>query len=83
MALSILEKLFSLKDKVVALTGGGGFLAGTMARAIADCGAKVVVLDLSKQAAQNVAEEIALAGHDAIALETDVLDRYSLQKACN
>ncbi len=78
----ILEKLFSLKDKVVVVTGGGGFLAGTMAKTIADCGAKVAVLDISKQAAQKVAKEIARAGHEAIALEVDVLDKKSLQNAC-
>ena len=83
MAESILEKLFSLKGKVVVLTGGGGFLAGTMAKTIADCGAKVAVLDISKQAAQKVAKEITSAGHDAIALEADVLDKDSLQNACN
>ena len=79
---SKLEELFSLKDKVVVLTGGGGFLAGAMAKAVADCGAKVAVLDLCKEAAEKVAKEISEAGHDAIALEADVLDKDSLELAC-
>ena len=83
MTLSVLEELFSLKDKVVAVTGGGGFIAGTMAKTIADCGARVAVLDLSKQAAQKIVEEINLTGLDAVAFETNVLDRNSLQKACD
>lgn len=83
MSYAALEKLFSLKGKVVALTGGGGVLAGAMARTVADCGGRVAVLDLSKQAARKVAHDIAQAGHDAIALDADVLDRDSLQRACD
>ena len=77
MTLSVLEELFSLKGKVVTVTGGGGFIAGTMAKAIAGCGARVAVLDLSKQAAQKIIEEINLSGSDAVAFETNVLDRCS------
>lgn len=83
MSYPALERLFSLKGKVVALTGGGGFLAGAMARTVADCGGRVAVLDLCKQAAEKVAQDIAQAGHDAIALDADVLDRDSLQRACD
>ena len=82
MTTSILESLFSLKDKVVVLTGGGGFIAGVMARAIAQCGAKVAILDISCDAAQKVCSDIVANGNTAIALKADVLDKSSLQEAC-
>ena len=82
MISSTIERMFSLEGKVTVLTGGGGFLAGAMAKVMADCGARVAVLDLSKQAAQKVADEITHAGHDALALETDVLSKESLKAAC-
>ena len=81
MISSTIERMFSLEGKVTVLTGGGGFLAGAMAKAMADCGARVAVLDLSIQAAQKVADEITHAGHDALALETDVLNKDSLRMA--
>ena len=82
MAESELYKLFSLKDKVVVLTGAGGFLAGAMARTIALCGARVAVLDLCLGAARKVSNEIALNGCSAVALKADVLDRDSLEDSC-
>jgi len=82
MAKSTLESLFSLRDKVVVITGGGGFIAGAMARAIAQCGAKVAVLDISCDAAQKVCSDIVADGNTAVALKVDVLDKSSLQEAC-
>ena len=82
MAYPILEKLFSLEGKVVVLTGAGGSLAGAMAKTIAQCGAKVAVLDLSEEAARNTADQINQIGCKAIALTCDVLDKDSLKNGC-
>ena len=41
-----LTRLFGLRDKVVALTGGGGHICGTLARAFAAAGAKVCAATL-------------------------------------
>jgi NAD(P)-dependent dehydrogenase (short-subunit alcohol dehydrogenase family) len=76
MALAI-----DLTNKVVVITGGGGVLCGAMAKALAKCKAKVAILDLKKDAADKVAEEINSDGGQAIAIETDVLNSDSLQKA--
>ena len=46
-----MEQLFDLKGKVVAITGAGGVLCGTMAKALGKAGAKVAVLDLNEAAA--------------------------------
>jgi NAD(P)-dependent dehydrogenase (short-subunit alcohol dehydrogenase family) len=81
MVNSMLE-MFSLKDKVVVLTGAGGALAGEMAKTAAVFGAKVAVLDLSLIAAQKVVKEIESQGNEAIAIECNVLNRDALLQ-CN
>jgi NAD(P)-dependent dehydrogenase (short-subunit alcohol dehydrogenase family) len=76
-----LEGLFGLEGKVVAVTGGGGVLCGALSRALGRLGAQVVVLDLFLEAALKVKEEIVDAGGEAIAVECDVLDRASVERA--
>ncbi len=76
-------KYKELKGKVVAITGGGGILCSTIALAFADQGAKVCVMDLNIESAQAVSEKINTAGGIAIAVQADVLDRESLQRAKN
>lgn len=70
-----------LKGKVAVVTGGGGVLCSAFAKTIAQCGAKVAVLDLKGDAAQKVAGEIAQEGGEAIAVAADCLDVQSLRKA--
>jgi len=76
-----MSNLFDLKDKTIAITGGGGVLCGTMASALAGAGAKIAVLDLIEAAAAKVADQINSAGGRAIAVKCDVLDKASLQTA--
>lgn len=67
-----------IKDKVAAVTGGAGILCSAMSKALAEQGAKVVVLDLRRDDAEKVADEINLSGGTAIGLEVDVLNKGSL-----
>jgi NAD(P)-dependent dehydrogenase (short-subunit alcohol dehydrogenase family) len=76
-----LTDLFSLVDKVVVVTGGGGVLCGAMSRALGRLGARLAVLDLFPGAAQRVVDEIRAAGGEAIALGCDVLDKASIEAA--
>ena len=76
-----LESLFGLAGKVAVVTGGGGILCGAMSRALARAGAKVAVLDLNEAAARRVADDVAAAGGDAIAVRCDVLDKASIEAA--
>ena len=73
--------LFDLKDKTIAITGGGGVLCGTMAVALGQAGAKIAVLDLLEVAAAEVADEIQTAGGRAIPVKCNVLDKASLESA--
>lgn len=70
-----------LSGKTAVVTGGGGILCGTFAKALAQCGAKVAVLDLKKDKADEVAAEITKAGGMAIGVEANVLEAESLKKA--
>jgi len=74
-------KLFDLTGQVAAVTGGGGVLCGTMAKALASAGAKVAILDLFEEQAQRVVDEIIAAGGEAIAVKVDVLSKESIQLA--
>ena len=70
-----------LKDKVAVVTGGGGILCSVMAKALAECGAKVAILDLREENAAKVADEINAAGFTAMGLGANVLELASLQAA--
>jgi NAD(P)-dependent dehydrogenase (short-subunit alcohol dehydrogenase family) len=76
-----LSQLFQLQDKVAVLTGGGGVLCSTMSKALAKTGVKVVALDLVMESAQNVVDEIHSGGGEAFAVQCDVLDKASIEKA--
>ncbi|MBE6364712.1 MAG: SDR family oxidoreductase [Lentisphaerae bacterium] len=70
-----------LKDKVAVVTGGGGILCSVMAKALAKAGAKVAILDLRAESAEQVAAEIVADGGEAIGLSANVLELASLQEA--
>ena len=76
-----MNELFDVSGKVIAITGGGGVLCGTMARALAEAGARIAVLDLSETAARKVADEIKANGGKAIAVKCDVLDKKTMEAA--
>lgn len=69
------------KDKVVVITGAGGILCSMMAKEYARLGAKVAVLDLNKDAAQKVADEIVADGGVAKAYAVNCLEKGSMAAA--
>ncbi len=75
-----MNELFSVKDKVVVVTGGAGILGRSICAYLAEQGAKVVVLDRDEQAGGELAASIRTKGGDALFLATDVLDRAVLEK---
>lgn len=70
-----------LNNKVVVVTGGGGVLASSWVDALAECGAKVAILDLKLELAEKKAAEVVANGKVAIGVEANVLNRESLKKA--
>ena len=76
-----LDRPFDLTGQVAVITGGGGVLCSVLARALAQCGANVVALDINLPAAEKVAEEIRAEGGQTTAIRADVLDKESLLAA--
>ncbi len=70
-----------LSNKIAVVTGGAGVLCSTFSKAIAQCGAKVAILDIAEEKAMDVAEEIIREGGEAKAIKTDILDENSLNVA--
>ncbi len=68
-------------SKVIVLTGAGGVLCSTLAKALAKKGHKIAVLDLRKEAADIIANEINASGGVAIGVEANVLEKASLEAA--
>ena len=68
-------------SKTIVLTGAGGVLCSTLAHALAKQGHRIAVLDLRKEAANTVAQEINKDGGNAIGIAGNVLEKPSLEKA--
>ncbi|QBQ40130.1 SDR family oxidoreductase [Sphingobacterium psychroaquaticum] len=75
--MNVLER-FSLKGKVIVITGGTGVLGGSFVKAIAEAGAKLCIIGRSEEKAL---ERVRLAesyGAEAIAVVADVMDEQSM-----
>jgi len=70
-----------LRNQVAVITGGGGILCSVMAGALAECGAKVAILDLKPDLASKAADEITKAGGVAQGFACNVLERPSIEQA--
>ena len=65
-----------LKDVAVLITGGGSGLGAATARAMAAKGAKIGIIDQSKENAEKVAAEVK-----GVALHADVTDEEAIKAA--
>jgi sorbose reductase len=72
--------MYSLKGKIAVVTGAGQGIGKSLAKNIADTGAKVAVADINFDTAMNTAAEINQTGGEAIAIQTDVTDPSSVDK---
>jgi len=66
--------------KVVVITGAGGLICGSMARAFAQSGAKVAALDLNEDAVKKLADELESEGFVCKGYKANVLDPESLEE---
>lgn len=67
-----------LSNQVAVVTGAGGIICGEFAKALAECGAKVALLDINLQGAQAMADQI---GENALAVKCNCLDKADIQRA--
>ena len=67
-----------LSNQVAVVTGAGGIICGEFAKALAECGAKVALLDINLAGAQAMADQI---GENALAVKCNCLDKVDIQRA--
>ena len=69
-----------LTGKVAVITGAGGVLCSDMARALAQCGAKVALIGRTLEPLQEVADLIKSEGGVAVPYSANVLDRAAMER---
>ena len=72
------DNMYSLKGKVIIVTGGTGILGGAFINGIVNAGGAVGILGRNAKLANERAEEINRAGGNAIALIADVMKEDEL-----
>jgi NAD(P)-dependent dehydrogenase (short-subunit alcohol dehydrogenase family) len=73
------KELMSLEGRVAVITGGAGHLGRTMADALAECGARIVLVDVAGPECEKVAAEIgATRKVETAALAVDLGDETAL-----
>jgi NAD(P)-dependent dehydrogenase (short-subunit alcohol dehydrogenase family) len=76
-----MENIYSLKDKVIVVTGGTGILGNSFVNGIVQAGGTVGILGRNKAVAEERAAAINQNGGQAIALVADVLNEAELVAA--
>ncbi len=77
-----MNELFSVKDKVVVITGGTGVLGACIGEYLALQGAKVVLMGRRQEEGDKIVAEIREKGGEAIFLTTDVMNAERVEENC-
>lgn len=70
-----------LTGKVAVVTGGGAGIGLGIALGLAEFGADVVIIDINREAAENVAAQVQAKGRKALPIIADVMDRDAARNA--
>lgn len=76
-----LEKLYSLEDKVVLMTGAAGGIGRELAKGMAGVGAILCACDISEKGLASLADEIKAEGGQCRTFIMNVTDQQSIQAA--
>jgi 3-oxoacyl-[acyl-carrier protein] reductase len=77
------EDPLSLSGRVAVITGGGRGIGAATARAYAEAGAHVAIVDSETPGATQTAEKIGLAGGEALHFHGDVTDAFAIEGIVN
>ena len=69
-----MAEIQALDNRTAVITGAGRGMGQSIACALAELGAQVVVNDLDEEAAQGTVQQIKASRHRAAAFQTDVTD---------
>lgn len=78
-----MNKLFSIKDNVVVITGGTGVLGRAIAEYLAQEGSKVVILGRKEEVGHKIAHAIQRAGGICEFMKTDVMNPDAVRQNCD
>lgn len=78
-----MNELFSVKDRVVVITGGTGVLGRCIGAYLAEQGAKVVLLGRNAEQGNQIVADIKEKGGEVVFLATDVMDIEKVQACCD
>lgn len=78
-----IQELFSLKDRVSIITGGGRGLGLVFAEALAEAGSNVVLCSRKDTNCKKAANDLVQKGVQAIGIKCDVTDPSSIMKLKN
>ena len=81
MDLAELTRIYDFKGRTIVITGGTGILGGEIACAVVSCGANVVLMDLNLKPVQALLDRMGDRAGQVLAVEANVLDMASLNKA--
>ncbi len=71
--------LFSMTDKVAVVTGAGRGIGAASARALAECGADVVIASRTQSDLDGVAEAVEAVGRRAVTVSADLMDLVAVR----
>jgi len=72
--------LFSIENKVILITGGGGVLGGEMANYLLSNGATIVILDYKDDIVNAAVEKLKTIGDNVSGFVCNALEEESLIK---
>jgi NAD(P)-dependent dehydrogenase (short-subunit alcohol dehydrogenase family) len=81
MSLPDSQQLFSLKDKVIVITGATGVLGESFVQGVSDMGGIVVLLGRNEEVGNERAKELQKSGRQALFIKADVLNKEHLINA--
>ena len=74
-----MEDLFSLTGKTAVVIGGGGVLAGELARGLAAAGAAIVIVDVNEEKSRERVKSLCGSGYRAAACAADATNKAEIE----
>jgi NAD(P)-dependent dehydrogenase (short-subunit alcohol dehydrogenase family) len=81
--MEFINSLFSIKDRVVIITGGGGIIGGALAKGFVNAGAKIILLGRTEANLKQRVHALKTGENEIISFQCDVLDHERLIEVNN